>query len=78
MKSKSIKGKSTQEIKTALAESMAYKYQPTLAICFISKKLDRLSITHLLDAVGISVFGCTTMVSLLMKNRKKVLQLFFY
>ncbi len=60
MKAKSIKGKSTEEIKVALEESMADGYQPTLAICFISKTLDRAAISNLLDAEGIGVFGCTT------------------
>jgi hypothetical protein len=60
MKSKPIKGKSTEEIKTAFTESIADGFKPTLAICFISKSLDRSTITNLLDAAGISVFGCTT------------------
>ena len=34
MKAKSIKGKSAEEIKTSLQESMADGYQPTLAIVF--------------------------------------------
>lgn len=60
MKAKSFKGKSTEEIKTALAESLSDGYKPTLAICFISKSQDRKAISDLLDAAGISVFGCTT------------------
>jgi len=60
MKAKSIKGKSTGEIKSALEESMADGFIPTLAICFISKSLDRTAISNFLDAEGISVFGCTT------------------
>lgn len=60
MKAKSIKGKSTEEIKTALAESMADGFRPTLAICFISKSLDRKAISDLLDEEGITIFGCTT------------------
>lgn len=60
MKAKSIKGKSTEEFKTVLGESMADGYKPTIAICFISKSMDRVAITNLLDAEGISVFGCTT------------------
>lgn len=60
MKAKSIKGKSTSAIKAALAESMADGFKPTLAICFISKSVDRTAISNLLDAAGISVFGCTT------------------
>jgi hypothetical protein len=60
MKAKSIKGKSTEEIKATLEKSMAEGFKPTLAICFISKSQDRNAITELLDAKGISVFGCTT------------------
>ena len=60
MQAKSIKGKSTQEITVALKESMSDGFQPTLAIAFISKSLDRTEISNLLDKEGISVFGCTT------------------
>lgn len=60
MKSKSIKGKSTEEIKSALVQSMTDGFKPTLAICFISKSIDRIGITTLLDATGVTVFGCTT------------------
>ena len=60
MKAKSIKGKSTEEVKAALAESTADGFQPTLAICFISKRIDRKAITEMMDQLGIAVFGCTT------------------
>ena len=60
MKAKSIKGKSTEEVQSALTKSMADGFRPTLAICFISKNLDRKAISALLDAEGISIFGCTT------------------
>ena len=60
MQAKSIKGKSPDEIKTALDQSMADGFNPTLAICFISKSLNRVAIAGMLDAAGITVFGCTT------------------
>lgn len=60
MKAKSIKGKSTEEIKAGLEQSLADGFQPTLAICFISKSQDRTTITELLDEKDIAVFGCTT------------------
>ncbi|MFN8289805.1 MAG: FIST N-terminal domain-containing protein [Chitinophagaceae bacterium] len=60
MKAKSIKGKSTEEIKSAVEQSMADGFEPTLAVCFISKSQDRKAITQLLDSKGIAVFGCTT------------------
>jgi len=60
MKAKSIKGKSTEDIKSALNQSMADGFTPTLAICFISKSQDRNAIGKILSAAGISIFGCTT------------------
>jgi len=60
VKAKSIKGKSNEEIKTALDQAMADGFKPTLAICFISKSLDRTAIAGMLDAEGIAIFGCTT------------------
>lgn len=60
MKAKSIKGKSIEEVKAALEQSMTDGYTPTLAICFISKSLDRTAISELLDAKNIAIFGCTT------------------
>ncbi|MBK8518548.1 MAG: hypothetical protein IPL55_20380 [Saprospiraceae bacterium] len=50
MKAKSIKGKSTEEVKAALTQSMADGFKPTLAICFISVALDRMAVTAMLDA----------------------------
>lgn len=60
MKAKSIKGKTTAEIKAALDNSRNDGFAPTLAICFISKAMDRNAICELLDQAGISIFGCTT------------------
>ena len=60
MKAKSIKGKSAEEIKTALQESMADGYQPTIAIVFLSVKQDHKEICKLMDDAGVAVFGCTT------------------
>ncbi len=60
MIAKSIKGKSAEEIKIALAQSMADGFKPTLAISFISVALDRTAIIEILDAENIAVFGCTT------------------
>lgn len=60
MKSKSIKGYSTQEIKTALAQSMSDGFKPTLAIVFISVSQDIKAISTLLDNENIAVFGITT------------------
>ncbi len=60
MKAKSIKGKSTEQIKSALEQCMADGFKPTLAICFISKSQDRKVISQLLDEAGLAIFGCTT------------------
>ena len=60
MKAKSIKGKSTEEIKTALEEGIADGFKPTLAIVFLSVSQDRKAICKILDAHGIAIFGATT------------------
>lgn len=60
MKAKSIKGKSTEEIQTALEQSMADGFKPTLAFVFISVKQDIEAISKLIDEKGIQIFGATT------------------
>ena len=60
MKAKSIKGKSSQEIESALRQSMAEGFNPTLAIVFISIKQDRNAICELLHDKGIDVIGATS------------------
>ena len=60
MNAKSIKGKSTEEIKAALRETMDGKFKPTLAIVFISVKHNREAISKLIDENGIQIFGATT------------------
>lgn len=71
MKAKSIKGKSTAEIKVALEEIRADGFEPTLAICFISKSQDRQAINELLDKEGITIFGCTTNGEFIDENPEK-------
>lgn len=60
MKAKSIKGKSPEEIKIALQQSMADGFKPTLAVVFASIKQDRNAICKTLDDKGIDIFGATT------------------
>jgi hypothetical protein len=60
MKAKSIKGKSPEEIKSALEISMADGFKPTLAIVFLSVSQDRKAICNQLNALGIAIFGATT------------------
>ncbi len=59
MKAKSIKGNSTEEIKSAFLESID-GFKPTLAFVFLSIKQDRDAISAMLDAEGINIFGATT------------------
>src|SRR6185437_7175865 len=60
MKAKSIKGKSTEEISTALKQNMNDGFRPTLAIVFMSVKQDREAVSELLEEKGIQIFGATT------------------
>mgnify|MGYP001466780984 CR=1 FL=1 len=60
MKAKSIKGKSPEEIQSALEKSMADGFKPTLALVFISVKQDIASIISILDRKNIQIFGATT------------------
>ncbi len=67
MKAKSIKGNSPEEIKNALAESVAdarlpdgQGFRPTLAVVFISMKQNRDAVSKVLDDAGIVIFGSTT------------------
>jgi hypothetical protein len=60
MKAKSIKGKSTEEIKNELTKSLADGFKPTLAIVFLSVSQDRNAICKLLDSQDIAIFGATT------------------
>ncbi len=60
MRAKSIKGKTTGEIQSAVEESLADSFKPTLAIVFISVKQDRKAVCELLTRQGIDVFGATS------------------
>ena len=60
MKAKSIKGKSPEEIKTALEQAIADGFTPTLAIVFLSITQNRKAISELLDKAGLQVFGATS------------------
>jgi hypothetical protein len=60
LRSKSIKGKSTEEIKTALTESMSDGFSPALAIIFVSVNQDRKGLCEIMQAEGIEVFGATS------------------
>jgi len=60
MKAKSIKGKSPEEIQSALEKNMADGFKPTLAFVFISITQDRKKISSILNKEGINIFGVTT------------------
>lgn len=60
MKAKSIKGRSTEEISTALTESLADGFTPTLALVFTSVKQDIASIISVFDKKNIQIFGATS------------------
>jgi hypothetical protein len=60
MKAKSIKGNSAAEIKTALGESIADGYKPTLAFVFLTELEDIDKVSAMMNAEGISVFGAST------------------
>lgn len=67
MKAKSIKGKSVEEIQSALKQIMddarlpdGQGFKPTLAIAFLSEMNEIEPICSLLDKEGIAIFGATT------------------
>jgi len=60
MKAKSIKGNSPEEIKSALQQSMADGFKPTLAIVFISIKQDRKAVSEILQKENIDLLGATS------------------
>ena len=60
MKAKSIKGNSPGEIQSALNESMADGFKPTLAIVFISIRQDRNAVCKILSNEGLDVMGATS------------------
>ena len=60
MIAKTIKGNSTEEINTALQESIADGYKPTLAIIFISVKQDREAICEIFIQKRINIFRTTS------------------
>ncbi|MBK6817569.1 MAG: FIST C-terminal domain-containing protein [Saprospiraceae bacterium] len=60
MKAKSIKGKSTEEIKNALDQSMDDGYKPTMAFVFLTDQEEIDAISAVLDAEGIAIFGAST------------------
>lgn len=60
MIAKTLKGHSAEEIRFALTECMSDGYKPTLAIVFMSYKLDIDGVCELLNNEGIQIFGATS------------------
>lgn len=60
MEAKTIKGKSAEQINSALEEAMTAGFKPSLALVFISVKRDIPSIVRLLSEKNIQIFGATT------------------
>ncbi|MCZ6702225.1 MAG: hypothetical protein O6940_04195, partial [Ignavibacteria bacterium] len=71
MKAKSIKGKSPEEIQSALEQSMQDEFKPTLAIVFLSISQDRNALCKILDEKGIAIFGATTNGEFIDENTEK-------
>ena len=60
MIAKTLKGHSAEEISAALTACMSDGYKPTLAIVFMSFKLDIDGVCELLNNEGIQIFGATS------------------
>jgi hypothetical protein len=60
MQAKSIKGNSPEEIQNALRESTADGFKPTLAILFVSVKMDRDAVCNILQEHDIDIMGATS------------------
>ena len=60
MKAKTIKGKSPEEIQSALTESLADGFKPTLAIIFLSVTKNRKAICEIFNIKGINILGATS------------------
>jgi hypothetical protein len=60
MKARTINGKSPEEIKITLSESMANNFKPTLAIVFLTQVEHIDAVITLLDAENITIFGAST------------------
>ena len=71
MKAKSIKGKSPEEIQSALQKSMDDGFAPSLAIVFLSVSQDRREISKIISDAGIKIFGVTTNGEFIDENPEK-------
>jgi hypothetical protein len=60
MKAKSIKGKTAEDIQSALQQSMVDGFKPTFAIVFVSIKQDRSALQKIFTDANIEIFGVTS------------------
>ena len=60
MNARSIKGKSTDDIRVALDQALEDGFRPTLAVLFLSVKQDWEAVLGVLEEKDIQVFGATT------------------
>lgn len=60
MRARSIKGRSPDDIKTVLQQSMEDGFRPTLAIVFLTNVEDIEAISAALDTAGMTIFGAST------------------
>ncbi len=60
MQAKSIQGNSPKEIQIALQDCTVDGFKPTLAILFVSVKMDRDAICNILQEQGIDIMGATS------------------
>jgi hypothetical protein len=72
MNAKSIKGKSPEEIQSALQQSMTEGFKPALALVFLSIGQDRKTICKILDDAAIKIFGVTTNGEFIDENPDKL------
>ena len=60
MRTKSIKGRTAEDIRLAIEQSRDEGFTPALAIAFVSIYQDRSAIRRVFTELGIAVFGVTT------------------
>ena len=60
MKAKTIKGRSPEDIQSALQQNMADGFKPSLGIVFISIKQDRNAVCEILNKQEIDIIGATS------------------
>ena len=60
MKAKSIKGKTTEDIRAKLEKSMTDGFRPTVAVVFVANDNEQKGIVKLLSEKKVQIFGAST------------------